>query len=77
MRSCDSDEDGIGETGSIAVAALKAQTDRLADRQAGQVRVGLQGRGEELAQGRDRHQGSRVLHQWQIDEFLDAAVPEQ
>ncbi|MCY1380546.1 hypothetical protein D9M69_683810 [compost metagenome] len=77
MPSGDPADVGVEHAGCVAVAPLKAEADRLADRQAGQVRVGLQGRGEELAQGRDRHQGSRVLHQWQIDEFLDAAVPEQ
>ena len=77
MRSGDLGEPFVGDTGSIAVAVLDAKTNRLADRQASQVLVGLLSRRQNLNQNVDCGEGGGVLHQRQIDEVLNCAVPEQ
>src|SRR5580698_7921725 len=77
MRSGDPGEPFVGDTGSIAVAVLDAKTDRLADRQGSQVLVGLLSWRQNLNQNVDCGKGGGVLHQRQIDEILNGAVPEQ
>ena len=76
-RSGDPGEHDIGNTRSIAVATLEAETDRFADRQANQVRIRMRGRRHELAQNVDGRQGCRVVHQRQIDEILDCPAAKQ
>src|SRR5580658_9944242 len=77
MRSRNPGEPFVGDTGSIAVAVLDAETDRLADRQGSQVLVGLLSRRQNLNQNVDCGEGGGVFHQRQINDILNCAVPEQ
>lgn len=70
-RSGNPAELDIGETRCIAVATLKAETDRLADRQRSQVRIRKQGWRQDPNQDSDGREGCRVFHRRQIDEFPD------
>ena len=56
---------------------LEAKTDRLADRQGSQVRIRIRGWRRGSTQNLDGREGCRVVHQRQIDQFLDCPAPKQ
>jgi len=56
---------------------LEAETDRLADVRASQVRIGIRGWRRGSTQNLDRREGCRVGHPRQIDQFLYCPAPKQ
>ncbi|MNN08218.1 hypothetical protein D3C81_1210680 [compost metagenome] len=65
---------GVEHAGGVAITVLQAQVNGFAYGQAGEVRIRLQRRGQQFAQRIQCHQRGRILHQWQVDQLLDAAL---
>src|SRR5262249_1795517 len=64
----------IGNTRTIAVAALEAEIDCPAGDQGMKVRIRKQCRGQSLGQNIQRREGRRIAHQGQLAELLDLAA---
>src|SRR5262249_48455116 len=63
-------EAGIRKAGSVAVAALEAETDRPADGHAAQIRIRKCSRRKELGENVHGGEGGRVFHRRQLDEDI-------
>src|SRR5882757_3579115 len=76
VRSENHAKPDISEARSIAVAVLEAEIDHPANHEREQVLVGKQCRGHDLGQNIESRAALRIVHQRQVDEFLDGTVPD-